>query len=275
MISVEELRNLADSLNITQINVIEKDWVLGHIINQIFSSQLFSSSLVFKGGTSLRKCWFSNYRFSEDLDFTILGPNLNSVSELEEQIDSIKHNLHDIGIRIGTSELRQTLNTKNERAFIVKLPYQAVLPVSAILPKINLDLSSYEKMIYPITQKNIIHNFSDSSIITNQVVSYSIEEILIEKMRTILQRFYPRDLYDVYYILSYSAFDPLEIKNSFLEKCNYKNVPFSSVNDFFDKVRLDNARNAWNKSLSHLIKNLPDFDMVIGVLNKSLTSLLK
>jgi uncharacterized protein len=27
--------------------------------------------LVFKGGTALRRCWFKDYRFSEDLDFTL------------------------------------------------------------------------------------------------------------------------------------------------------------------------------------------------------------
>lgn len=28
---------------------------------------------IFKGGTCLKKCFFDNYRFSEDLDFTILA----------------------------------------------------------------------------------------------------------------------------------------------------------------------------------------------------------
>jgi predicted nucleotidyltransferase component of viral defense system len=27
--------------------------------------------LAFKGGTALRRCWFEDYRFSEDLDFTL------------------------------------------------------------------------------------------------------------------------------------------------------------------------------------------------------------
>jgi predicted nucleotidyltransferase component of viral defense system len=130
-------------------------------------------------------------------------------------------------------------------------------------------------MIFPINQKKIIHNFSDSNLIINHISSYTIEEILIEKMRTILQRFYPRDLYDVCFILSNHTFNPGEIKKSFLQKCEFKNVPFSSVNDFFDNKRLENARKAWNNSLSHLIKNLPDFDMVIKSLYVSLALILK
>jgi predicted nucleotidyltransferase component of viral defense system len=30
---------------------------------------------VFKGGTCLKKCFFETYRFSEDLDFTIINPD--------------------------------------------------------------------------------------------------------------------------------------------------------------------------------------------------------
>ena len=32
-----------------------------------------SSTLVFKGGTALKKCYFGEYRFSEDLDFSSIG----------------------------------------------------------------------------------------------------------------------------------------------------------------------------------------------------------
>ena len=36
--------------------------------------------LAFKGGTALRSCWFENYRFSEDLDFTLTRPiNLEDI----------------------------------------------------------------------------------------------------------------------------------------------------------------------------------------------------
>jgi len=32
------------------------------------------SELAFKGGTALKRCYFGDYRFSEDLDFTLLEP---------------------------------------------------------------------------------------------------------------------------------------------------------------------------------------------------------
>jgi predicted nucleotidyltransferase component of viral defense system len=43
-------------------------------IDAIFSVSACRDSLVFKGGTCLRKCYFHDYRFSEDLDFTSVNP---------------------------------------------------------------------------------------------------------------------------------------------------------------------------------------------------------
>ena len=52
-------------------NVVEKDYVIGWVLAGISGHPELSSSLVFKGGTCLKKCYFETYRFSEDLDFTV------------------------------------------------------------------------------------------------------------------------------------------------------------------------------------------------------------
>ena len=51
---------------------IDKDWVLGHLLNGIASVKEINELFIFKGGTCLHKCYFETYRFSEDLDFTLL-----------------------------------------------------------------------------------------------------------------------------------------------------------------------------------------------------------
>ena len=56
--------------------VIEKDYVLGWLLWGIGTDPDLSRTWVFKGGTCLKKCYIETYRFSEDLDFTVLpgGP---------------------------------------------------------------------------------------------------------------------------------------------------------------------------------------------------------
>ena len=53
--------------------VIERDYVLAWILTGLAGHPL-RDVLAFKGGTALRRCWFDDYRFSEDLDFTLTRP---------------------------------------------------------------------------------------------------------------------------------------------------------------------------------------------------------
>ena len=55
---------------------IEKDYVLSWILKGIAQHEQLSKAIVFKGGTVLKKIYFEDYRFSEDLDFTLLNKEI-------------------------------------------------------------------------------------------------------------------------------------------------------------------------------------------------------
>lgn len=55
--------------------VLERDYLLSWILAGIERVDVLKRSLVFKGGTALKKCYFGEYRFSEDLDFTMIDHN--------------------------------------------------------------------------------------------------------------------------------------------------------------------------------------------------------
>ena len=57
-------------------DVVEKDYVLGWVLWGIGADPLLGRTWVFKGGTCLKKCYIETYRFSEDLEFTVIedGP---------------------------------------------------------------------------------------------------------------------------------------------------------------------------------------------------------
>ena len=54
---------------------IEKDYILSWILKGIAQHEKLSKAIVFKGGTVLKKFYFEDYRYSEDLDFTLLDDN--------------------------------------------------------------------------------------------------------------------------------------------------------------------------------------------------------
>ena len=51
--------------------IIEKDFWVCWVLNQIFSNSALSPHITFKGGTSLSKCYNILDRFSEDIDLTL------------------------------------------------------------------------------------------------------------------------------------------------------------------------------------------------------------
>ncbi len=62
-----ELLKLLENKTYLNARSIEKDWWVTLALNALFSST-YASHLVFKGGTSLSKCWHLIDRFSEDID---------------------------------------------------------------------------------------------------------------------------------------------------------------------------------------------------------------
>ena len=69
------------------LDVIEKDYAQSYVLAGLMSRTALRDTLVFKGGTALKKMFFGSYRFSEDLDFSAIhAPNRE---ELEEIISSV------------------------------------------------------------------------------------------------------------------------------------------------------------------------------------------
>ena len=52
-------------------DVLERDYCLAWFLAMLAESDL-KPVLGFKGGTALKRCYFGDYRFSEDLGFTLL-----------------------------------------------------------------------------------------------------------------------------------------------------------------------------------------------------------
>lgn len=53
-----------------RLDIVQQDYVLSWTLSSIFKHPILKEFLVFKGGTALKKCYFGDYRFSEDLDFS-------------------------------------------------------------------------------------------------------------------------------------------------------------------------------------------------------------
>ena len=78
-------RAAADDVN---ARTVERDYVLAHIIAG-FAALGNDTGLVFKGGTALRLCYFEDYRYSADLDFSIVtGTEADAYATIVAALDN-------------------------------------------------------------------------------------------------------------------------------------------------------------------------------------------
>ncbi|MDA3886165.1 MAG: nucleotidyl transferase AbiEii/AbiGii toxin family protein, partial [Candidatus Delongbacteria bacterium] len=69
-------------------NYVEKDYWITYVLKHIFTSE-FSEHAVFKGGTSLEKCYNLINRFSEDIDIIVVRNDGESDAQLTKKIRNI------------------------------------------------------------------------------------------------------------------------------------------------------------------------------------------
>ena len=126
-------------------NVIEKDYVLGWVLAGIFNHPDVGSSWVFKGGTCLKKCFFETYRFSEDLDFTLVESKHLDQEFLVSCFKEIAQWVYnETGIEIPHELIRFDVY-RNNRGFMSaqrRIGYRGPLQPRGDLPRIKLDLTT-------------------------------------------------------------------------------------------------------------------------------------
>lgn len=258
MIASREIKEKAREFGVPE-STIERDYVQNRLLKN-----LSAINMALKGGTGIRKVYIENYRFSDDLDFTLL--EITAKEELKALIKKlVKKAKEESGINFNDNIKIQ----ENSNGFEIDVYFQ-IMQRGKNSTKIKIDItkSENEKILLPVLKKEIIHPYSDNLDATVRV--YALEEILAEKIRSLFQRTRPRDLYDVWYL--WDKADRRKGLDIFPEKCKFKDF-IPDVKEFAS--RRDDFRNAWKTSLQHQLKNLPDFDEVFSMVIKGMTCILR
>jgi predicted nucleotidyltransferase component of viral defense system len=253
MIPSREIREKAREYGVPETTV-ERDYAQNWLLKY-----LPTKNMILKGGTGLRKIYIPNYRFSDDLDFT-LQEDLEK-KDLENQIsNAVKRAKEESGINFDDSFQID----ENEHGYVAPVHFRIMRNVGKPL-KIKLDFTKIkkERILLPIEKKLIIHPYSDDY--KAEIIAYSLEEIVAEKTRALFERTRPRDLYDVWYL--WNMVNKEEVLELLEEKCRFKGV---IINTSYIIDRKSDFANAWKVSLRHQLKQLPDFnktfDKVLGII---------
>lgn len=272
-----QLQDLAEKAGV-RVRIVEKDWVLGHFLDTVYNHTKWKNRLIFKGGTCLRKCYFPNYRFSEDLDF-ILTESKHRISK--EDIDGLAALAESkSGIRFFVQKFGEQ-RSKNEG-----MGYQAVIgywganhkpnqvPTSPEdwHDKIKLDISYSDYSMLPIQNRPLYHHYPDADlIISESIISYCLEEILAEKLRALIQRNRPRDCYDIWSVInSNEPIDWTDVKSLFIQKMKHKQMVFTGPEQLIDQRKTNEMMRSWDRSLALQVSDgrLPNPEVVMKELKQ-------
>ena len=140
MISRREIIDASSALSLLP-QVVEKDYILGWVIDGINHHPALADTWIFKGGTCLKKCFFETYRFSEDLDFTLRDAAHIDPTFLTETFTEVAEWVYDrTGIELPpdlhTFEVYR--NPRGNPSCQGKLSYRGpIAPKSGGLPRIR------------------------------------------------------------------------------------------------------------------------------------------
>ena len=235
MISIDELNEVKNRRK-TNLYYEEKEYLQYIFLNALSK---FADNFVFKGGTCLRIC-YGLERASEDLDFST-GLSLKKIIGIIDQC------LKDFAL------LNVNCNVYSKKE------YQGNLRIEARFegPLFNGNPSSTNTLKLDFNKRKVKNEvarvipqlFSDVPAFT--IVALDDKEILVEKIRALINRGQSRDLYDVWVLLNNSVILDKKLLSAKLkeEKSKLENIKIPS-------------KEAYMRDLKELLYYLPPYGQV-------------
>jgi len=160
MISYQKLARYAKGAGVG-LGIFEKDYIISCALAATSTTAHVKDSFIFKGGTALRKVYFPDWRYSEDLDFSVLpqfdGAELRSA--IEEWLEVIRK---EEDIEISLRDFHRSNGSARLRArFVGPLAYP-----NTILLDITLD----EPVVLQPQKRPILKAFPESP--TSKIISW-------------------------------------------------------------------------------------------------------
>jgi predicted nucleotidyltransferase component of viral defense system len=269
MIESRNLFKLESKLGGIPVKAIEKDYVLSWILIGIAKSKLFDT-VCFKGGTALKKFYFSDYRFSEDLDFTLLK-NI-SIENLEKMLEEVyEHILELVNIRLALKSKETHINS-----YTFYINFSGPLGADLARGEIKIDFTIKEKLINQPIIKTLLQEYDEYHDIPEDIKFrlYSLEEIFMEKILSILDpsRKEPRDIYDLWYLISNECLEFQDLCEQIKKKGIYKGLTSFEIHDTLLSKEA-NYNRLWTERLAIHMMELPPFERVYRELKRYLKPL--
>lgn len=256
MITEAELRRRAAQWRVDPM-LVDLDYSLGWFLASLNNSGLLEDKMRFKGGTCLRKCYFADYRFSEDIDFTAtahLSPDqliawIRAAAHWSRENDGPAFEAASPRVEVIEDEY-------GSESFQARVYWRGPLRWGGGPRSIRIDITRNERLLLPPAQRQLLHPYTDADQVATAILPcYSLEEILAEKLRAVggQRRFaISRDLYDIHQLVASGA-SLSTVAHLLPAKFEAKGLDISTLDVTYLEGRYQEFEQDWKLRLSYLI----------------------
>jgi predicted nucleotidyltransferase component of viral defense system len=198
------------------------------------------TGLVFKGGTALRLCHIDDYRYSADLDFSLVS------GSIEDGYKVITRALESTG---GSFDGLHLTDDESPRiAYVGPLGRERTL---------KLDLAD-DELVLSTERQRLLPRWPDLPEDASVHV-YTLLEIAGEKLRCVIQRLQCRDLFDLFLLFEEVQVDAIEAAMVFRPKAEHRGINPDAFAVRY-RERVDQYRKRWGAELREQVPGeLPHF----------------
>lgn len=247
--------------------ILEKDYCLSWFLIGLSNCPL-KDILLFKGGTAIKKCYIPDYRFSQDLDFTL--EEEVSFEHILNSLDiAFKHTQEVSGVALNFA--RRDRHT-HENTYTFFLRYEGPLPTTSG-KEVKVDITIRESIFFPVEGRLILKGYEEYEDLPEdtRIRVYSMLEIAAEKVVGLLDpaRNEPRDLYDIWYLTSHGYVELAETVGAIKKKWDFRGRKPKNTAQLL-RQKEARFRKLWQIRLSSQMVALPEYDKVYREVRREL-----
>lgn len=261
------IRSVARQKHVQQY-IVEKDYALSYLLAAIVQADGLGENLVLKGGTALKKLYFADYRFSEDLDYStrVMGPVKQIDALMETVVQCMGEMLNERGpfqVSLEPLVLKQP-HPGDQKAYYIRVQFPEQRQA---LCRLKVEITVDEPILTPVNVCPVLHGFAED--IDVHIPVYSLAEITAEKLRALLQskaRLHERgwgasrvcrDYYDLWNLLQVPGNKTPDVIPLLAQKCTVREVSYESPRDFISEDLLAVANVEWAQQLLPFVPDAP------------------
>lgn len=242
---------------------IELDYALGWFLSEL-AQHPFNENLAFKGGTALRRCHIGEYRFSEDLDFTLLSEDgLDAIRAAFEAIGSKVEEQTGMSFRFARPDPQPG---QNSHTFHMTFTGPMRRP-----REFKVDVTKTEAIVDKLERAPVLRTYDAFDFPEGRRLKvYSINEIATEKILALTdpKRSQPRDLYDLWYLHENRGVDLSLLADAVAQKLNFRGRSGDGLGEAFDKKE-KLLKATWKTRLDPQMAETPEFEAVFREMRRA------